>query len=150
MEPLTRLTRTATVVLCVVAAACGGGGDDDGVRIADAWARPSPPGVTTGAVYLTLRSDDGDVLVGAVVDPVVAAAVELHTTCSAGGTSTMDPLGDLALPPGEDVTFAPGGNHIMLVDLAVPLVAGESFPLTLQLAELGPQTVDVAVGDGPP
>ena len=150
MAPLTRFAGCAALAVVLAASACVGSGEDEDVQITDAWARPSPSGVTTGAAYMTIHSATDDVLLGATVEADVAASVELHATTSAGGVSTMAPSGDLTLPAGEDVTIEPGGNHIMLVDLASPLVAGDSFPLTLRLAEQGARTVDVAVGDGPP
>jgi copper(I)-binding protein len=53
------------------------------------------------------------------------------------------------LKPGETVSFAPGGLHVMLVD-AKPLKAGETFPLTLEFEKAGKQEVTVAVRQGPP
>ena len=41
------------------------------------------------------------------------------------------------LPAGQAVTLSPGGYHIMLVDLKAPLVAGQSFPLTLTFEKAG-------------
>jgi len=51
----------------------------DGVEINDVWARESPPTVTTGAVYMTIRdlSTGGDRLLSVTTD--IAEKAELHT-----------------------------------------------------------------------
>jgi len=57
----------------------------------------------------------------------------------------MRPIAGIDIPPGQAVTLAPGGLHIMLEGLAKPLKAGQSFPLTLTFDKAGTRTVNVAV-----
>jgi hypothetical protein len=150
VEPLIRRVRTVAVVAALATAiGCSGlgGAADAGVTIEDAWARTTPPGTASGAVYLTLSSPDGDTLLGAAVDASVAAAAELHMTMTdeASGDTVMHQLESVAAPRGAPVVFEPGGNHVMLVDLAAPLAAGASFPLTLRFATAGERVVEVEV-----
>lgn len=58
---------------------------------------------------------------------------------------TMQPIESLELPAGQEVALEPGGYHVMLIDLVEPLVAGETFELTLELENAGEQTVTVEV-----
>lgn len=58
---------------------------------------------------------------------------------------TMQPIERLELPAGEEIALEPGGYHVMLFDLVEPLVAGETFELTLELETAGEQTVTVEV-----
>ncbi len=57
----------------------------------------------------------------------------------------MRPVDKLDLPAGQAVELKPGGYHVMLMDLAKPVKAGDTVPLQLVLE--GPdgqrQTVDV-------
>jgi periplasmic copper chaperone A len=65
----------------------------------------------------------------------------------------MRPVAAVPIPPHQMVTFAPNGFHIMLMGLKQPLVAGQSFPLTLTFTHAAPVTVDVkvqALGHGAP
>lgn len=110
-----------------------------------AWARATPPGAKTGAVYLTLTADAADRLLGAASP--AAGEVQIHTHASEGGMSRMVQLQELALPPGVGVRLEPGGLHLMLIDLARPLVAGESIELRLELADAGQVAVTVPVLD---
>ena len=47
------------------------------------------------------------------------------------GVMKMREVEGLELKPGDMITFAPGGYHIMLIGLKAPLKVGDSFPLTL-------------------
>jgi len=117
---------------------------DDGVMVHEAWARASAGGATTGAAYVMLMGGDKpDTLVS--VSTPVAAMAQVHETTSDHGVMKMRPVADLPIPAGGMVTFAPGGYHVMLMGLKKPLVAGQTFPLTLTFAHAAPVTVDVKV-----
>jgi periplasmic copper chaperone A len=49
------------------------------------------------------------------------------------------------VPVGSLVEFRSGGNHLMLVGLARPLVAGMVLPLTLKFQRAGEIKVNVPV-----
>jgi len=143
-----KLVAIGIVIAVGVLAGCGG--DDTpaepAVAVSDAWARPTPPGATEGAVYLDLRATTDDALVALSVDPEVAAAAELHEMIAdAAGLTSMRQLPALELPAGETVAIESGVAHVMLVDLAEPLTDGETFPLTLQFDVAPSVTVTVAV-----
>jgi len=53
--------------------------------------------------------------------------------------------GGLAIPAGETVELAPGGYHVMLMELAEPLEEGSTFDLTLTFENAGEKTVEVEV-----
>jgi copper(I)-binding protein len=68
----------------------------------------------------------------------------------AGGMMTMREVGSIELPAGKMVMLQPGGLHIMLMDLAGPLVVGSSFTATLDFAVAGPLEVIIEVRDTAP
>ena len=117
---------------------------NDGIVVHEAWARASIGTSGTGAAYITLMGGaQADSLVA--VSTPVAATAEVHETINDNGVMKMRSAGSIAIPPGQMVTFAPGGTHIMLMGLKQKLVAGQSFPLTLTFAHAPPVTVDVKV-----
>jgi copper(I)-binding protein len=61
------------------------------------------------------------------------------------GVMSMRSLDKIKVEPGQVVTLQPGGMHMMLIDLKRPLTAGQSFPLTLKLADGDSVTVAVSV-----
>lgn len=115
------------------------------VSVEQPWARATAPGGTTGAAYLTiLAHGTADRLTGASTP--VAGSAELHQSTSEAGVARMHPVPDgLALPPEQKLILAPGGLHVMLLDLTHPLKQGDAFPLTLTFAHSAPLTVQVTV-----
>tara|TARA_R110002124_G_scaffold58226_1_gene162308 strand:+ start:570 stop:1073 length:504 start_codon:yes stop_codon:yes gene_type:complete len=122
--------------------------DTDGTRnvitATAAWCRPSPNGAQAGACYLTLKSSTGDRLTG-VATPV-STATQIHTMTMEDGIMRMGEMaGGLPLPADKAVTLAPGGEHLMLVGLTAPLVAGQTVPLTLGFEKSPAMTVQAEV-----
>lgn len=119
-----------------------------GIAVIGAWARPSAGAAKTGAAYFTLTDNAAaDRLLHASTP--VAGKAELHETRNENGIMQMRPVPALALEPGKTVTLAPGGLHVMLLELKQPLKAGDSFPLTLTFETAPPLTVQVNVGPSP-
>ena len=164
----------AVAFSCVlILASCGG---SDPITVSDAWARSSPSGVTMGAAYFDITSVDDDSLVAVSVSSDVAARAEIHEVVKAmdmgddemhghdmgddemhdhdmgddgmhDGAMSMQEMDALELPAGTLVQLAPGGYHIMMIDLARPLVDGETFDLTLDFDQAPDLTVTVEVSD---
>ena len=109
------------------------------------WSRALPPVAPTGAAYLSISNHGGtaDTLLGAKTE--VAGKVEIHEHVHADGVMKMQRVESLTIEPGATVTFAPGSYHLMLFNLARPLAAGESYPLTLNFANAGDVDVQVNV-----
>src|SRR3546814_14927205 len=66
------------------------------------------------------------------VETPVAGRAETHRTVRDGDVMRMEPAEIVEVPAGAQVEFAPGGLHIMLMDLKQPLNKGDSFPMTLR------------------
>ncbi len=125
-----------------------------GLSIRDAWARATPAGARMGALYLTLESTAGDMLLGATVPRSVAGEAQIHETVvdSSGGGEprmSMRRVASIDLPAGQAVELRPGGFHIMLIGLKKRLKAGERVTVTLSLAKAGRRTVTAAVREEP-
>lgn len=99
------------------------------VSVQDAWAKATLPGQKVAGAYMTITSDARARLVG--VESPAAKVAEVHEMRHEDGVMRMRRLDALDLPAGKAVKLAPGGFHIMLMDIREPLVAGQSVPLTL-------------------
>ncbi len=101
---------------------------------AGAWARPAAAdGVSAAYLRLLNIGEAEDTLVSASTD--VAGIVEIHEMVMSNDLMAMRPLeGGLPIAPGETAALAPGGVHIMLMDLPAELEEGTSFTLTLTFA----------------
>jgi hypothetical protein len=116
----------------------------DAPIVTDAWARATPPGTTVGAAYMTIQGGkESDRLVDARSDR--AAMVHLHTVEEQGGVSKMRAIEAVEIPAGQRVSLAPKSTHVMLMGLDGPLVAGQTFVVTLRFAKAGEQPVTVTV-----
>ena len=95
-----------------------------------AWARATPPGATSGAIY-GVFSNTGDLAMRATgIGFEHARHVMVHRTVSTDGVTRMLP-GELSMAPGETLQLAPGDLHIMLMGLAIPLVKGCRYRFSL-------------------
>lgn len=103
------------------------------MTVHDVMAPASPLAGGNGAVYFMVMNNTAqdDRLVA--VESDVAAASEMHESVAENNVIRMEPRPDgFEIPAGGSVTLAPGGKHVMLVNLKAPLVEGESFPITLR------------------
>lgn len=102
------------------------------IRVEHPWAAATPRGAAVGAAYMRLvNTGRAPVrLVGATTP--AAQRVEIHTMSMDGGVMRMRPMvGGLVVPAGGQVRLAPGGLHLMLINLRGPLLAEDLVPLTL-------------------
>ena len=114
--------------------------------ITQPWSRASPGGAKTGAGYLTIENKGGapDRLVAVSGD--VAGRIEVHEMAVNNGVMTMRPLEKgLVIEPGKTVALAPGGYHLMLMELKSPLKQGDKLPVTLEFEKAGKVAVTLEV-----
>jgi copper(I)-binding protein len=107
-----------------------------GLKIGHPWTRPAVRG-GTGAGYLTIANTGqaAETLLG--VETTAAKSAGVHRTAVTGQVMSMRPAPALAIAPGQILTLAPGGDHIMLVGLNRALSQGETIPITLVFQRAG-------------
>lgn len=67
------------------------------------------------------------------------------TTEHSGGMMKMQKVNSIAIPAGKTTELKPGGYHIMLMELAKPLKAGEEIKVTLIFDKAGKKEVKANV-----
>jgi copper(I)-binding protein len=116
------------------------------LQIGHPWTRATPPTAPTGGGYLSIRNTgtEPDHLLSA--SSPAAGVVEIHQMKMEGNVMRMRELdGPLEIKPGETVTLAPGGMHLMMMGLKAPLKQGEKVPLTLVFEKAGKIDVELVV-----
>jgi len=106
--------------------------------ISQAWSRATPGGAKVGGGFLTIENKGTapDRLIGGTSD--VASKVEVHEMSMKNGVMTMRPLENgLTIDPGKTVKLAPGGYHLMLMDLKNPLKQGDKLAIALEFEKAG-------------
>jgi copper(I)-binding protein len=114
--------------------------------ISQAWSRATPVGAKVAGAYFTVENKGtaADRLVGGSAD--VVGRVEIHEMAMDNGVMRMRPLDKgLAIEPGKTVKFAPGGYHLMLMDLKSQFKQGDKVPVTLEFEKAGKVTVALDV-----
>ena len=114
--------------------------------ITQAWSRATPGGAKVAGGYLTIENKGStpDRLFGGSAD--VADKVQIHEMTMNDGVMTMRLLDQgLTIEPGKTVKLAPGGYHLMLLDLKSPLKRGDKVPVILEFEKAGKVTVSFAV-----
>lgn len=119
------------------------------IEVHNAWARPSAQG-ENAAIYFTIHnhSSGADELIGASSD--MADNVEIHESKSENDIVQMTMLTSLPLGADEEIIFAPGGLHIMLVNINQEFKLGEHIGLILHFKNHEDLVVDVHIEDAVP
>lgn len=117
------------------------------IMVMDPYARSSTPSSVTGAAFLTLmnHSDTDDRLIAARSE--AAKRVELHTheEDSNGVMKMIHVEEGFAIPAGGTHALKRGGDHLMFMGLAQPLVQGEEIAVTLTFEQAGEVEVMIPV-----
>ena len=147
MKQLTRkITIAAALAVVFAAPTCAEDAKAGDLVITQAWSRATPVGAKVAGAYLTVENKGAtaDRLLGGSGD--VAGRVEIHEMAMDNGVMKMRPLDKgLAIEPGKTVKLAPGGLHLMLMDLKSQFKQGDKVPVTLEFEKAGKVTLALDV-----
>ena len=153
MTPRLRLAAplvALAVALATSLAACGSGhgsaSAESSATLTIVDARVDRPLTSETAIRLIVHNGSGvaDVLTG-VSSPDATGSSVHRTIVDARGESTMEAVLQLPIPARADVTFQPGGLHVMLTGLKRDLKIGDHIPVTFTFAHAGALTVQAVV-----
>jgi hypothetical protein len=133
--------------LCFIAQSHGWAADyrAGDLKVANPWARPTPPIASVGAVYFSVTNTGSKTDQLTALSSPIARKVEIHETRAVGGMVQMRGVASVECPAGVTVKSEPGALHVMLLGLNRPLTAGMEFPLSLTFRDAGVVTVQVHV-----
>lgn len=140
--PAVVATAAALVAVALLSWPSPGPGAPPDIR-AELAVATAAPASGASAVYLSLTNEGGDDrLVGVVT---AGAAGSLHTVEVDDGMVVMAEHDGWEVPAGTDVTFPPGGAHVMLEALDEGLDPGEEVALELRFERSEPVLVRAEV-----
>ena len=128
-----------------------------GLHISQAWSPTAPPAAGVHAGYFTIANDatTSHTIVGAT-SPLYEQ-IDIHRTTLTNGIASMQAVDAMPIAPGEQVQFAPGGLHLMLMSAKDKRTAGDRFPITLHFQngdtltfEMTVKTLDMSHRDAAP
>ena len=103
------------------------------VKVEGAWARATVKGQKGTGAFMNITARQGTRLVG--VSSPVSGVAEVHEMKLENDIMRMRVVPVLDLPAGQTVSLKPGGYHVMLMDLKVPLANQSTVPLTLRFKD---------------
>jgi periplasmic copper chaperone A len=105
------------------------------VTVADPWVKTAESGMT--AVFGTFSTTGSAPITVVSAQTSASPRTELHeVVMGEDGTMTMRPKNDgFVVEPGAPRQLAPGGDHIMIMDLASPIRPGDQVDVTLTLSD---------------
>lgn len=115
------------------------------LTVQDPWVMAAEKGMT--AAFGTLvNSGDSDVVVTSATSDITSA-MELHETVqNDDGTMAMQPKkGGFTIPAGGEHELAPGGDHLMVMNLDRALKPGESVTIKLEMEDGSTTEIDAVV-----
>lgn len=115
------------------------------LSVTDPWVKAATDGMTAAFGTLVNDSDEDITVVSASTE--VNAMTELHETIeNEDGSMAMQPKeGGFVVPAGGTLELAPGGNHIMLMELSGAVEPGTTVTITLTLGDGSTATVEATV-----
>lgn len=120
----------ATLAPVIVLAACAQPAE---IHVENGYVRLPAVAGRPGVAYFTLRGGNEDTRLLSVTAPSVIKS-ELHESMTSGSMSSMAPIADVPLPAKAELTFAPGGKHVMLFDINPSVKPGDTMPLVFTFA----------------
>ncbi len=120
----------------------------DVVKVTDPWVRATEGAKDTSmtAAFMVLDNEGSEdvQLVGASAG--IAGRTELHEMAMQDGKSVMQKIeGGLELRAGSGQLLQPGGNHVMLMDVAAPVAAGDEVEVVLEFSDGSTTSVQAPV-----
>ena len=123
---------------CSTAASTDSGTDDVAstpttLTTTDAWVKAIDSGMTAAFGMVENPTDHDITIVSATTS--ASDMTELHETLeNESGDMVMQPIeGGFTIPAGGMLMLEPGGNHIMIMGVAEPILAGDDVTVTLTL-----------------
>lgn len=104
------------------------------VVVDDAWVKTVDSGMT--AVFGTLRNTSGAAVTITSATTTASSRAELHEVAMSDGKMVMRPkAGGFTVPAHGRHPLAPGGDHIMVLDLRKAVRPGDEVTITLTLKD---------------
>lgn len=143
-----RKPEAAVLVVSAIAAAFAaarvGQAAEPGITVENAWFRFILPSRPVGGYFtITNHSATSRTLVGA--QSPACGMLMLHRSLRQGGMDRMASVESVAVPAHGQLTFGPGGYHLMCLSPAKDMAPGSSVPVTLRFGDGGSITASFPV-----
>jgi len=101
------------------------------LQMREAYVREMPPGQSTSAAFMKLVNTSNRPVAIVAVTSDGAGQTEIHRSHQVDGMMQMERVMRLEIPAHGQQIFAPGGYHLMLINLKRSFRAGDKINITL-------------------
>ncbi len=115
------------------------------VTVDNAWVREAVPGAKVQAGYMILSNPSDEAIELVRVESMLFEQIDLHEMSMSDGMMSMDSLDKVLIPAKGQVSFKPGGKHLMMHNAKSTFVKDQWVPLTLSFKSGDKQVVNVKV-----
>jgi copper(I)-binding protein len=102
----------------------------EGLVATDAYLRQPAPGQSVLAAFVTFENTSNYAYTLKHISSPRAESIKVHNTLYEDGVMSMRPVAQLVVPPQSELTFKPGGYHLMLSGLEGTFSPGDAIPLS--------------------
>ena len=141
---MTRCHLRIAAAAAMFAMLSAGGAFAGQVTVSGGWFRALPAGLPAGG-YFTLHNGRDEPVTLKAADSPACGMLMIHRSVHTSGMEHMMPAGDLDVPPGGTLVFAPGGLHLMCMQPTAGMKPGASVVVTLEFADGSTVVSDFAV-----
>ncbi|HSB97983.1 MAG TPA: copper chaperone PCu(A)C [Spongiibacteraceae bacterium] len=103
----------------------------EALQMREAYVREMPPGQSTSAAFMKLVNASNRPVAIVAVTSDGAGQTEIHRSHQVDGMMQMERVMRLEIPAHGQQIFAPGGYHLMLINLKRSYRAGDKINITL-------------------
>ena len=127
-----RLVTALFLAACLVPAASAA--TPDNLQVHDAWIRWLP-GKLPMAGYFRLTNTGKQAAILTNASSAAYTRVMLHRSQRINGQESMQHVNRIIAAPGKTLVFAPGGNHLMLMERRQEIAVGDHITIRLHFAD---------------
>ena len=117
--------------LIALLAVCSAGVATADVQIREGYVREMPPGQSTSAAFMDIVNNGNRPVAIVAATSDAAQIAEVHAHSHENGMMRMEQVKRLLVPANGHTQLAPGGYHLMLINLKRSLHAGENVGIIL-------------------
>ena len=117
----------------------------DVVAVMNSWVREAHASAKVNAGYMTLVNVGSDDVTLLKVESNAFESVEVHEMKMIDGMMEMNEVTDLVIPAKDQIQFAPGGKHLMMMGPHEHFTKGQEVNMTLTFKSGKKQIVSVKV-----
>lgn len=104
------------------------------ISLENVRARDTKPGTNNSAIFMDIKNASNADVKLLSAHSSVCKSTEIHTHKMVDGMMAMVKIDDAVIPKNGETKLAPGGLHIMLMDLNKPVNDGDKVDLELKFS----------------